>query len=244
VYKTKPVVINGNEVCFSLSSFELTRKPDLPHHDKTGHKTMEAARMAKTANQLSRGGGRPPTRPEQDRRTGAYLGLTLDRETEQLLEAAAERQGVSKAEVARSALKEAVQPPKAYGAQGEMMLRLLGDLMRTAVINSGVVGDWLNDPTAFKTAFGEMIAFLQSFPRPDGVPAGKLETPPQQRADRLLWILGDLDAIEISPEWAASVRRDLGAATVSRLVERRQREFADALAVIEENARRIEESKG
>jgi len=80
---------------------------------------------------------------------------------------------------------------------------------------------------AVKTA---MIRFIVEFPEPPGEPKpGAIESAKSQ-ADRLLWVLGDLDSIEVSAEWAERVRKDLGEATTARLVQKHQTDLASLRA--------------
>ena len=157
------------------------------------------------------------------------IGIRTTREIKDLLQDAANSSGRSVAQeverrVERSfqateLLNEALQ--MRYGPQGARFLGLVGQMMLAAVVNAHIAeADWLSDPTAVAAVKRAMIRFIAEFPDPPGQPtAGAIEAA-TARADRLLSVLGTISDVGEGP-WAATVRKDFGEPTASRLIARR-----------------------
>jgi hypothetical protein len=179
--------------------------------------SLEDADMAKS---VGRGDAAMPTQPGERRRPG-YIGGYLDPEDEAVLDAKLAKEKIGKSEWLRAVCKAALYPPG--GAQGAALLSVLGEFARAGAANSA--GDnFLDDPVGFG-AVGEMIRFLESFPRPPGVPVGDIPTP-RRRADQMFWLLGDPGSPEFAGNWANRVTEGFGEAVMARLAEKHAADLA------------------
>src|SRR5437868_8538918 len=99
----------------------------------------------------------------------------------------------------------------AYGEDGAGLLRLLGEVIRAAPGACGLssYSNWLDDPSAYAMAARGVIRVLKRLE-----PAGEIKVgrrSPEQRADALLWDLGDDGSVHPSPsaQRAAEMRQRL-----------------------------------
>ncbi len=183
--------------------------------------------MAKKTNPV----GRPPTRPEEERRRrGPVIGFQITDEEEARIEAIAAETGQTKSDVSRSAVLDTIRP-KPYGRSGTAFIGAFDQLMRAVVVNARPApdSDWLSDATTFAAVKAALTRFLDRFPTPPGEPARGVIEVAERRADELLWNLGTVDDVGHGP-WAATVRADLGEATATRLIEKREADRAALLA--------------
>src|SRR5207249_2834440 len=116
----------------------------------------------------------------------------------------------------------------AYGEDGAGLLRLLGEVIRTAPGACGLssYSNWLDDPSAYTMAARGIIQVLKRLELPGEIKIGRPS--PEQRADALLWALGDDGSVHPSPsaERAAEMRQQLGRTLDARLVEMRRKDRA------------------
>lgn len=155
--------------------------------------------------------------PLAARRTVIRQVTELEPELAGMVDGAVAEGEITRSDLVREALYEKLGP-KPGGRQGETLLKLMSECMRGPATAGD---DWLSTPLGF-TAIAEMIDLLLHWPRPDGVPAGKLPTPPQGRARHLLRALGDVDAVEVSKTWADGIRQGLGPTVAAALIKRHE----------------------
>ena len=173
------------------------------------------------AKSVGRGDAAMPTQPGERRRPG-YIGGYLDPEDEVLLDAKLAQEKIGKSEWLRAVCKAALYPPG--GAPGGALLSVLSEFARAAAANSAG-GNFLDDPVGF-SAVGEMVKFLDGFPRPPGVrPVGEIPTP-RRRAGQMFWLLGDPGSPEFAGNWAKRVAEGFGEAVMARLAEKHAADLA------------------
>jgi hypothetical protein len=189
-------------------------KPDLWHCDFD--KFRGDWRMVRTTP-----GGEPATETD-DQRGRLYFGFYVSPEDAAVIDAFAEGFGENKSAIGRRALRDFMAQNK-Y-PQVKALLLIFEELLRSAAANSPD-GRFLDSPPGFVAAMGEIIRLCETFPRPTGMPEGRIPTP-RKRAEQFLSAVADTESMEFSGTWAERIRAALGPETMARLAKKHAADLA------------------
>jgi hypothetical protein len=173
--------------------------------------------------------GRETATQPDDQRGRLYFGFYVSPADAAAIDAFAEGFGENKSEIGRRAMQDYMAQNK-Y-PQVKATLLLFEALLRSAAANSPD-GRFLDSPLGFAAAIGEIIQLCEIFPRPTGMPEGRIPTP-RKRAELFLSAVADTESMEFSGTWGERIRAALGPETMTRLVKKHAEDLAAIYAIVD-----------